>query len=267
MNSASQALNCEQMSPPAKTTPREFGEALKSTRSAAGIALETIADRTKISLRTLVALEAGEFARLPNRVFARMFLRQYLELLGRSSDDWMPAFEAAWQRFEESRKPTPVYAPVPIRKRRVGPWVVGLGLVAIGVAGVLLIEERSNEGRPAVLAPTPQPVAAVRTFEPTPGPPPPTPTTAPEPGVLIVRAGQAPCWVEIRVTGEKAVARLLQAGATWEVPAGGREVELVLGDAGAASVEYMGEIRSPAGASGAVARFRMTGTPVPRGAR
>jgi cytoskeleton protein RodZ len=246
------------MGPPAKSTPQEFGEALRSARSAAGIALETIAERTKISLRTLSALETGDFARLPNRVFARMFLRQYLELLGRSPDEWIPAFEASWQRYEESRHLVPAQPPVPIRRRRVGPWGVGLGLVAIGVAGVLLMEEKPHDGPLAVLTPTPPAVAAVP-----PSAPPPAATPLPEPGVLIVRTGQAPCWVEIRIGGEKPMTRLLQAGTTWEVGAGGKEVELVLGDAGAASVEYMGEFRSPAGAPGAVARFHMGGSSKP----
>jgi cytoskeletal protein RodZ len=247
-----------------RNTPQEFGEALKSTRSAAGIALETIAERTKISLRTLSALEAGNFAGLPNRVFARLFLRQYLELLGRSPDDWMSAFEVAWQRHDESRQLVPVHPAVPIRRRRVGPWLVGLGLVAAGVGGVLLVEDKPRDAQPALPSPKPQTTAASPVTAPTPAPPSPVETPAPRPEMLVVRTGQAPCWVEVRIASEKPVARLLQAGATWEVLAGGREVELVLGDAGAASVEYMGEVRSPAGASGAVARFRLTGGPAPK---
>jgi hypothetical protein len=69
--------------------------------------------------------------------------------------------------------------------------------------------------------------------------------------------------VEIRIAGEKPMSRLLEAGETWEVGAGGKEVELVLGDAGVATVAYMGEVRSPAGAPGAVARFHMGGAPKP----
>jgi cytoskeleton protein RodZ len=246
------------MGPSAKNTPQEFGEALRTARSAAGIALESIAERTKIPLRTLSALEAGNFARLPNRVFARMFVRQYLELLGRSPDEWLPAFEAAWQRHDESRNFVPAQPPVPIRKRRVGPWVVGLGLVAVGVAIVLLMEEKPHGGPPAVLTATPPVVAAVPPSDPT---PPATPE--PKPGVLTIRTGEAPCWVEVRIAGEKPMTRLLEAGATWEVGAGGKEVELVLGDAGVATVAYMGEVRSPAGAPGAVARFHMGTAPKP----
>jgi cytoskeleton protein RodZ len=260
LNSASQALNCEHMGSASKTTPYEFGEALRTTRSAAGIALETIAERTKISLRTLSAVEAGDFARLPNRVFARMFLRQVLELMGRSPDEWMPAFEAAWQRFEESRSFVPEQLPVPIRRRHFGPWVVGLVLVAVGVAAVLFLQEGPSQ------APRPEPNTGTQAVAPaTPRPVPPQPTVTPnaEPGVLVIRTAQAPCWVEVRVAGDKAISRLMAADTTWEIPTGGREVELVLGDAGAASVEYLGEVRSPAGASGAVARFRMTGSRSP----
>ena len=44
--------------------------------------INDISDRTKISVRMLAALESGEFGRLPNLVFARMFLRQYLDFIG-----------------------------------------------------------------------------------------------------------------------------------------------------------------------------------------
>ncbi|OFV81614.1 MAG: hypothetical protein A2Y78_12290 [Acidobacteria bacterium RBG_13_68_16] len=251
------------MGPSAKSTPQEFGEALRKARSAAGVALESIAEHTKIQLRTLSALEAGNFARLPNRVFARMFLRQYLELLGRVPDEWLPAFESAWQSYEESRHLVPAQPPVPIRKRRVGPWVVGLGLVAIGVASVLLMEKKPHDGPAAVLTPTPPAVAAVPPSEPTPAPTQPPATPLPEPGVLTIRTGEAPCWVEIRIAGEKPMTRLLEAGSTWEVGAGGKGIELLLGDAGAATVEYMGEVRRPAGAPGAVVRFHIGGAPKP----
>ena len=254
------------MAPNTRSTPQDFGEALKGTRTAAGVALETIADKTKISLRALSALEAGEFARLPNRVFARMFLRQYLELVGVAPEEWLLAFEAAWQRHDDSRQPTPFRPPVPIRRRRVGPWVVGLALVTAGVVGVVLVEERPHELRPPAVPPTPEPVAVAAA--PTPESPRPVDTPVPpSPGVLVVRTGQAPCWVEVRVTGEKPSSRLLQASTTWEVAAGGKEIDLVLGDAGAASVEYMGEVRNPVGPRGAVAKIHLVGNAAPRPAR
>jgi transcriptional regulator with XRE-family HTH domain len=252
------------MVPATRTTPQGFGEALKGTRAAAGIALETIADRTKISRRVLSALEEGDFRKLPSRVFARMFLRQYLELVGAQPDEWVRDFEAAWQRHEESRRPGPIGPAIPIRQRRVGPWAVGLALVAVGVVGVLLVEKKPNDGESVAPGHTRLPMAVVPapTAVPSPAPVATTPP-APPTGALVVRTADAPCWVEVHVAGERPISRLLGPGSTWELAAGGKEVELVLGDAGAATIEYMGEVRSPAGAAGAVARIHLAGNPTP----
>ncbi len=263
------------MTPPPATTPADFGAALKRAREECGTALETIANRTKISLRTLTALEAGEFARLPDRVFGRMFLRQYLETMGLSSDDWLPGFEAAWQTFAEASHPGIAVPALPIRRRHFGAWAVGSALVAAGLAAVLLTAERGQESPPPVLPPvaTPPTPAPVRSANPVPPPAVATPPVEIQPpptreapagtaaGVLVVRTDARPCWVEVRVAGEKATSRLLARSSTWEVPAGGRDVDLVVGDAGAVTIEYLGGVRRPVGAAGAVARVHLDGSP------
>lgn len=258
-----------------KATPREFGQALKHARESAGLTLEAIAARTKIGGRMLAAIEDGEFGRLPSQVFARMFVRQYLELIGAAPVEWLPGFDAAWRSFAESSRSFPVGPSLPMKKRRLGPWMVGLALVAAGVAGVLLVERRQGQapremteapalavaqrGSAAPSAPTPVPP-----LQPTP-PAQPAPA-APPPTTLVVRALQAPCWVEVRIAGERASSRLLAAGAAWEVSGGGRGIDLVLGDAGAVSVAYMGDVRSPAGRPGEVARLHFAGSgPPPAG--
>jgi cytoskeleton protein RodZ len=259
LNSNRQALNCKEMSPSSGNTPREFGEALASARIAAGVSLESIAERTKISIHALRALESGEFAKLPNLVFARMFLRQYLEHFGASQEQWLPGFEASWQRLQESKQSFAFRPPAPVKRRREGPWVVGLVIVAVGVVSVLLVER--NQRGPQLVSPTPSPAAA--TLVPTavrqPTPPTAAPPPALEPVALVVRTGESSCWVEARVAGESTVSRLLAPGAVWEIAAGGKEVDLVFGNAGAASVEYMGEVRSPVGSAGAVARIHLSG--------
>ncbi|MGV8042135.1 MAG: RodZ domain-containing protein [Thermoanaerobaculaceae bacterium] len=54
--------------------------------------------------------------------------------------------------------------------------------------------------------------------------------------------------------------RLMPAGSAWEVAAGGKQVELVLGDAGAIeAVEYLGETRTELGRSGEVMRLVLAG--------
>jgi len=50
---------------------------VKTWRRQKGITLETIAASTKLSLRNLEAIEAGEFSRLPGGVYNTNYIRQY----------------------------------------------------------------------------------------------------------------------------------------------------------------------------------------------
>ncbi len=55
---------------------------LAEIRSRSGRTLEQIADTTKISIRFLRAIEAGDFGQLPGGIFTRSYLRQYAEQVG-----------------------------------------------------------------------------------------------------------------------------------------------------------------------------------------
>lgn len=56
---------------------QELGNRLKSRREELGLTLRDIEQSTKIGLRLLQKMEAGEFGALPGGIFARNFLRQY----------------------------------------------------------------------------------------------------------------------------------------------------------------------------------------------
>jgi cytoskeletal protein RodZ len=55
---------------------------LARSRKQEGIALEDIADQTKISLRFLLAIENEEFDKLPGGIFSTSYLRQYAAAIG-----------------------------------------------------------------------------------------------------------------------------------------------------------------------------------------
>ena len=252
--------------PGSATSPREFGTALRAARERSGVHLDVIAERTKIGRRLLESLEAGEFAKLPNRVFMRLFLQQYLVLIGERPEEWMPAFEATWQRFEESSQPWEVAAPAPSRGGRWLPWLIGVGVVGAGFAALMLVE-RGGVGGDGQAAPTPAallPAVAAPAIEaPTPVP---EPTAAPNPpDVLFLRTGDRPCWVEVRVQGSRPESRLLAAGEEWRIEAGGRAVDLLAGDAGALQLEYLGEQRLRLGSDGQVARVQLGPAAAPTG--
>jgi len=244
--------------PGSATTPREFGAALRAAREERGIRLDVIAERTKIGKRLLEALEDGEFAKLPNRVFVRLFLQQYLGLINERDERWLTSFDAAWQRFEDASQPWEIAPPAPSRGTRAIPWVIGGVVVAAGLLTVAFIERRQSGGGPEITTPVPEMVLPTRAAPPVEIAPTPEPTVEPtDPSILALRAGDRPCWVEVRIADELPESRLLAPGEAWSVDAGGREVALVAGDAGALRVEYLGEVRDPVGNDGQVVHLQL----------
>ena len=69
------------------TESGSLGDWLRRQREVREIGIRDIADRTKISLRYLEAMEADRFDLLPAPVFAKGFLREYARYVGLSPDD------------------------------------------------------------------------------------------------------------------------------------------------------------------------------------
>jgi cytoskeletal protein RodZ len=60
---------------------------LARRRQKKGVSLETIAERTKISLQFLRAIEAEEFQKLPGGIFSTSYLRQYASIVELDPDE------------------------------------------------------------------------------------------------------------------------------------------------------------------------------------
>ena len=65
-----------------ETPVTEFGARLKHARVARGVSLAQIAAVTKISVRSLEAVERNDFSRLPGGIFTRAFVRAYAGEVG-----------------------------------------------------------------------------------------------------------------------------------------------------------------------------------------
>jgi cytoskeleton protein RodZ len=55
---------------------------LPAVRQHKGISLRDIAETTKISIRFLQAIEAGDFKQLPGGIYDTSYIRQYARLIG-----------------------------------------------------------------------------------------------------------------------------------------------------------------------------------------
>src|SRR5690348_2649387 len=81
---------------------------LREAREASGMTLAQVAAETRIPQRHLVAIEAGEFDRLPGRTYAVGFSRTYAKLLGLDGDEVADRVRAELdsQLREERRRPS-----------------------------------------------------------------------------------------------------------------------------------------------------------------
>lgn len=69
-----------------------FGAYLRKRREEKGLTLQDVAERTKIQLRYLEAIEAGDFHSLPGPAYVRGFLRLYAIAVGMDPERVVQAF-------------------------------------------------------------------------------------------------------------------------------------------------------------------------------
>lgn len=78
----------------------DLGSRLKRAREERGLPIGDIANRTKISVTALDALERNDLSRLPGGIFGRAFVRTYAEELGLDPDTVVAEFQAGLEEAE-----------------------------------------------------------------------------------------------------------------------------------------------------------------------
>lgn len=69
-----------------------IGDFFRQVRETKGLTLDDVASKTRIHPEFLMALEEGNYARLPDQVFAKGFVRSYARSLGLDEEDAMRRF-------------------------------------------------------------------------------------------------------------------------------------------------------------------------------
>jgi cytoskeleton protein RodZ len=78
----------------------DLGAVLKQAREERGIAIRDVAERTKISITALEALERNDVSRLPGGIFGRSFVRSYAAEIGLNPETIVQAYLAHLERLE-----------------------------------------------------------------------------------------------------------------------------------------------------------------------
>jgi cytoskeletal protein RodZ len=122
-----------------------IGEFFKQVRETKGLTVDEVASKTRIRSDFVKALEDGNFAKLPDQVFARGFVRSYARSLGLDEEDAIHRFTqsaGAFYEKQDERERLKVRQAEEERKRQANRKAVA---VAIGIAVLTLIFLLSRE--------------------------------------------------------------------------------------------------------------------------
>jgi cytoskeleton protein RodZ len=122
-----------------------IGEFFKQVRETKGLTIDEVASKTRIRTDFVKALEDGNFAKLPDQVFARGFVRSYARSLGLDEDDAIHRFTqsaGAYYDKQGERERLKVRQAEEERKRKSNRKAVA---IAIGIAILTLIFLLSRE--------------------------------------------------------------------------------------------------------------------------
>ncbi len=169
-----------------------FGERLRREREMRGITLEEISESTKITTRSLEALEHEEFDKLPGGIFNKGFVRAYARFVGIDEEQAVADFIVVAGVVEQPLPNPPPRPPSPeklasekLNWRGVGVLVL---LLALGTAAVWKLAPRAFRGAKSGMAAIrlhlhrrSKPAAPVVTMATPPAQPAPSPAVEPPP--------------------------------------------------------------------------------------
>jgi cytoskeleton protein RodZ len=215
-----------------------FGTWLRRQREARDINLRDVAERTKISLRYLEAMEDDRFEVLPAPVFAKGFLREYARYVGLSPDEVVNHYLSVQQppggeQGDSARREGRSAASWPRWASLVGAVAVLLGLAAL----LAFLSDRWRQHRPGAAETRPPIVAPVTAPAP---PPPQAPAAAPSAPLEVTVDFNQECWVEAMVDGGSRRAEMREQGESMQLTAKQSVVFTKLGNAGAVEIMVNG---------------------------
>jgi cytoskeleton protein RodZ len=148
------------------------GRDLRAAREQLGWSLPAVAERLRIRLVYLEAIEAGRIAELPGNAYALGFIRAYATAMGLDPDEIARRFRA--EAADVNRK-TELTFPAPVPERGVPAGAMILLSVVLIIVAYMGWYRFSGEGRPSADAVPVVPDRMVALIEPPPAPAQPAP--------------------------------------------------------------------------------------------
>ncbi len=229
------------------------GERLKAAREKKKLSLEDIADQTRIPLRHLQNLEAGDWSNLPAPTYTIGFAKSYASAvdLDRTEIGEDLRAEMGGQRFETGSPE--VFEPAD-PARTMPKWLVlsAIGAIALLIIVMTWLNNRSLEPE-VVEEPAAEVTATAPATQPAPGAAQPAqPPAGPATGPVVLTATE-PAWIQVTDGGRTLFSGELAAGQSFTVPQNATAPLLKAGKPEALRVTVGTATTPPIGPAGRVA--------------
>jgi cytoskeletal protein RodZ len=156
------------MTAQAAEAKESVGEFFRQVRETKGLTLDEVAIKTRIHPEYLKALEESNFAKLPEQVFAKGFVRSYARSLGLDEEDAMRRFAVSAGTFydkHEERERLRQQQVEDERKRKANRKAV-IAAAGVAVLGLVLLLTREQGPVSVMRAPEPEATRAKAAREP-----------------------------------------------------------------------------------------------------
>lgn len=167
------------------------GEFFRQVREAKGLTVDEVSSKTRIRSDFVKALEDGNFAKLPDQVFARGFVRSYARSLGLDEEDAIHRFAQSSGSFyekQDERERLKARQVEEDRKRESNRKTV---MVAVGIAVLTLVFLLTREQPSVVKQGSSEPASVKRSAQASKETPSPAPRQEPEPVTDAQKSAEA----------------------------------------------------------------------------
>ncbi len=119
----------------------QFGQELRLEREQRRVSLEAMCASTKLSVRQLLDVEAGNFSELPGGIFRKGFVRSYLRALQLDEPVWLERFETSYRASGLADNQEPDWAGFAenVRNNRLAGKSSGYSRKWLGVLGMIVL--------------------------------------------------------------------------------------------------------------------------------